>query len=70
MWWVEFDPTIGNDSANRNLKRVVVPFSSARERVCPGEMVVTVAGQSKTAMADHYGRRKIALTRQLGVSSK
>jgi len=66
VWWVEFDPAVGseirktrpavivsNDSANRNLTRVVVvPLSSRTGRQYPGEALVTVAGQASKAMAD------------------
>jgi mRNA interferase MazF len=66
VWWVEFDPAVGseirktrpavivsNDSANRNLTRVVVvPLSSRTGRLYPGEALVTVAGQASKAMAD------------------
>ena len=51
VWWVTFDPAVGseiqktrpaiivsNDSANRNLKRVVVvPLTTNTSRVSPGE---------------------------------
>ena len=54
VWWVEFDPSLGseirktrpaiivsNDSANRNLLRVVViPISTNATRVYPGETQV------------------------------
>ena len=66
VWWVEFDPSVGseirktrpaiilsNDSANRNLARVVVvPVTSSTGRVYPGEAVVTIGGQQSKAMAD------------------
>lgn len=66
IWWVEFDPSIGseirktrpaviisNDSANRNLARVVVvPLTSNVTRLYPGECLLTVAGQPSKAMAD------------------
>ena len=60
VWWVEFDPSVGsevhqtrpavivsNDSANRNLARVVVvPLTSNTQRLYPGEAMVTVEGQN------------------------
>jgi len=66
VWWVEFDPSVGseikktrpaiiisNNSANKNLARVVViPVTSNTGRVYPGEAVVTIAGQKSKAMAD------------------
>lgn len=85
VWWVEFDPSIGseirktrpavvvsNDSANRNLSRVVVvPLTSNTGRVYPGEAVVTVGGQSSKAMADQImAADKTRLKSRLGVISK
>jgi mRNA interferase MazF len=66
VWWVVFDPSVGseiqkrrpavivsNDSANRNLARVVVvPLTSNISRLYPGEAVVAVDGQKSKAMAD------------------
>jgi mRNA interferase MazF len=67
VWWVEFDPSVGseirktrpavivsNDSANRNLLRVVVvPVTSNTDRHYPGEALVTLVGQKPgKAMAD------------------
>ena len=66
VWWVEFDPAVGseirktrpgvivsNNSANRNLSRViVVPLSSNTERIYPGEAPVSIAGAHSKAMAD------------------
>lgn len=66
VWWVEFDPAVGseirktrpgvivsNNSANRNLSRViVVPLTSRTERLYPGETRVSCAGTSSKAMAD------------------
>ena len=59
VWWVAFDPAVGSeiqktwpaiivsyDSANRNLKRVVVvPLTTNTSRVFPGEARVSVAGE-------------------------
>jgi mRNA interferase MazF len=85
VWWVEFDPSVGseirktrpavivsNDAANRNLLRVVVvPFTSAIDRVYPGEVVVTVGKQSSKAMADQImAADKSRLKGQLGTLSK
>ncbi|MDR2187481.1 MAG: type II toxin-antitoxin system PemK/MazF family toxin [Azonexus sp.] len=66
VWWVEFDPSVGseisktrpavivsNDAANRNLERVVVvPITSATQRLYPGEAMITVKGEQRKAMAD------------------
>ncbi len=66
VWWVEFDPAVGNgirktrpavivsnNTSNRHLTRVqVVPLSSSVERVYPSETVVTIAGQRSKVMAD------------------
>lgn len=85
VWWVEFDPSVGseirktrpavvvsNDSANRNLSRVVVvPLTSNTGRVYPGEAVVTAGGQSSKAMADQImAADKTRLKSRLGVISK
>jgi mRNA interferase MazF len=66
VWWVEFDPAIGseiakrrpaiivsNDSANRNLNRVVVvPLTSTTSKVYPGEALVSIGKTQSKAMAD------------------
>ena len=85
VWWVEFDPAVGseirktrpavivsNDSANRNLARVVVvPLSSRTGRQDPGEALVTVAGQASKAMADQImAADKARLKGQLGTLDK
>ncbi|BBU69613.1 type II toxin-antitoxin system PemK/MazF family toxin [Fluviibacter phosphoraccumulans] len=85
VWWVEFDPAVGseirktrpgiivsNDSANRNLARVVVvPISSNTGRQYPGEALVVVNGQQSKAMADQImAADKKRLKTRLGVLSK
>lgn len=85
IWWVEFDHAVGseirktrpavivsNDSANRNLSRlVVVPLTSNTGRQYPGEAVVTAGGQSSKAMADQImAADKTRLTRKMGGLSK
>ena len=85
MWWVEFDPSVGteirktrpavivsNDAANRNLARVVVvPMTSNKGRLYPGEAVVSVDGQGSKAMADQImAADKARLKSQLGTVSK
>lgn len=85
VWWVEFDPAVGNeirktrpavivsnDAANRNLARVVVvPVTSHTGRLYPGEAVVTVGEQSNKAMADQIiAADKARLKSQLKTLSK
>ena len=66
VWWVEFEPSVGseirktrpavivsNDSANRNLSRVVViPITSNTSRVYPGEVLIMLVDKQGKAMAD------------------
>jgi len=81
VWWVEFDPAIGseirkrrpavvvsNDSANRNLSRVVViPLTSNTDRLYPGEALVSVGGQTSKAMVDQImAADKVRLQSRLG----
>ena len=85
VWWVEFDPSIGseirktrpavivsNDSANRNLLRVVViPLSTNTSRVYPGETLVTLEGKQGKAMADQImAADKLRLKTKIGALSK
>jgi mRNA interferase MazF len=85
VWWVEFDPAVGteirktrpgvivsNDSANRNLSRViVVPLTSNTGRVYPGEAIVSVAGNDSKAMADQImAADKVRLKSKLGTLSR
>ena len=85
VWWIEFDPAVGseirkrrpavivsNDSANRNLARVVVvPLTSNTGRQYPSEALVSVAGQSSKAMADQImAADKSRLKSKLGSLSK
>ena len=85
VWWVEFDPGVGteirktrpgvivsNDSANRNLPRVIViALTSNSSRLYPGEALVTVGGAQSKAMADQIMTAdKSRLKSQLGTLSK
>jgi mRNA interferase MazF len=65
IWWVDFDPSIGeeiqkkrpavivsNDSSNKNLNRVqVVPLTSNTERVYSSESLVLFENKNSKAMA-------------------
>ena len=85
VWWVAFDPAVGseiqktrpaiivsNDSANRNLKRVVVvPLTTNTARVFPGEARVSVAGEFCKAMSDQVmAADKLRLKDKLATLSK
>jgi mRNA interferase MazF len=85
VWWVEFDPAVGseitkrrpaiivsNDSANRNLSRVIViPVTSNTTRVYPGETLVKIGDQTSKAMADQImAADKSRLKTQVGTLSK
>ncbi|MEI7783537.1 MAG: type II toxin-antitoxin system PemK/MazF family toxin [Betaproteobacteria bacterium] len=85
VWWVELDPSVGsevhktrpavivsNDSANRNLARVVVvPLTSNTQRLYPGEAMVMVDGQPSKAMADQImAADKLRMKSQLGAIGK
>lgn len=66
IWWVNFDPSIGqevkkkrpavvvsNDVSNKYLKRYqVVPLSSKIGKLYPSETLVKIAGKNSKAMAD------------------
>ncbi len=85
VWWVEFDPAVGseiakrrpaiivsNDSANRNLSRVVVvPLTSNTSRVYPGEALVEIGSATSKAMSDQImAADKSRLKSKLGDVSK
>jgi mRNA interferase MazF len=85
VWWVEFDPSVGseirktrpavivsNDSANRNLARViVVPITTNTSQQYPGEALISVAGKPGKAMADQImAADKARLKTLLGLLSK
>ena len=66
IWWVNFDPSIGqevqkrrpaiivsNDISNKFLNRYqVIPLSSKIGKLYPSETLVQIAGKSSKAMAD------------------
>lgn len=66
VWWVSFDPSLGgeirktrpaiivsNNAANAVLNRViVVPLTSQKAKVYPGEALITLNGEQCKAMAD------------------
>ncbi len=85
VWWMAFDPELGseiqktrpaiivsNDSANRNLKCVVVvPLTTNTSRVFPGEARVSVAGEFCKAMSDQVmAADKLRLKDKLATLSK
>lgn len=85
VWWVEFDPAVGseiskrrpaiivsNDSANRNLSRVIViPLTSNISRIYPGEALVQIGSQQSKAMVDQMmAADKSRLKNKLGDVSK
>ena len=63
---------VSNDSANRNLSRVVVvPVTSSTARVFPGEALVEIGNQTSKAMADQImAADKSRLKNQIGALSK
>jgi mRNA interferase MazF len=63
---------VSNDSANRNLARVVVvPLTSNTQHLYPGEAMVTVEGQNSKAMADQImAADKARLRSQVGTLGK
>lgn len=66
VWWVSFDPSVGseiqktrpaiilsNNAANSALNRVVViPLSSQISKLYPSEVLITLNGETRKAMAD------------------
>ena len=63
---------VSNDSANRNLSRVVViPVTSSIARVFPSEALVKVGSQTSKAMTDQImAADKSVLKNQIGALSK
>ena len=66
VWWVRFDPSIGeeiaktrpavvvsNDRANANLNRFqVIPLTRTTKRIYPSEALIRVGGRNSKAAAD------------------
>jgi mRNA interferase MazF len=81
VWWVSFDPSVGgeirktrpavvvsNDAANRALNRLqVVPLTSKVIKVYPAQVLVTLQGQQRKAMADQIATvSKLRLRGRIG----
>ena len=81
VWWVNFDPSIGeeiqkqrpaiivsNDASNQYLNRLqVVPMTSRVDRVYPSEAVVKVGRRRSKAMTDQLTTvSKKRLTNRMG----
>jgi mRNA interferase MazF len=66
VWWVNFDPSIGqeikkrrpavivsNDISNKHLKRYqVIPLSSQIQKIYPSEVKIKISGKESKVMAD------------------
>lgn len=81
VWWVNFDPSLGtesaktrpavvisNDISNEYLERVqVIPLTSNVMKIYPSEAVVTLRGKKNKAAADQIATvSKKRLSRKVG----
>ena len=85
IWWVDFDPAVGeeiqkvrpavivsNNVFNKNLNRLqVVPITTSVDKVYPGEVLVSVNGQSQKAMANQISTvSKLRVSKRMGTILK
>jgi len=85
VWWVNFDPSVGNEikkkrpaiivsnnTSNKYLKRYqVLPLSTNVQKIYPSEALVAVNGQQNKAMADQLTTvSELRLINRIGSVSK
>ncbi len=68
VWWVNFEPIVSNESANKFLNRVqVVPLTSNVSKLYPSEAYVIVNDKQDKALADQITTvTKARLVRMMG----